>query len=419
VNPIEAVVPARLGTSFRWLLASTVVGNVGDGVALAAGPLLVASQTHDPLLVAAAAFLQRLPWLVLGVFAGAIVDRIDRRRLVIAVDSLRAVVLAALTATIVTGVVDITVVLVVMFVIGTAEVFADIAGSTLLPNMVAREDLGIGNARLMGSYLVTNQLVGPPIGAALFVAGRAWPFGVNALCCLLGAMLVARVAVRPVPDDERARRSVRAEVADGVRWLWRHPPVRTLALTILLFNLTYGAAWSVLVLYATQRLGMSEFGFGLLTTAVAVGGAVGIASYGWLERHFSLGNMMRACLLTETLSHLAFALTRSPYVAMTTMVAFGAEAFVWATTSTTVRQRAVPSALLGRVQSVYMIGLFGGLLVGQAIGGVLARHWGLTAPFWFGFVGSALLLAGIWRPLTSIAHAGDKGRRSTAGPAEA
>ena len=399
------VAPSRLGQSFRWLLGSSVISNIGDGIALAAGPLLVASATQDPLLVAAAAFLLRLPWLLFGVVAGAYVDRLDRRLLVIAVDSFRAVVLAVLTITILTGVVNIALVLIAMFVIGTAETFADIASSTLLPSVVASKDLGVGNARLLGGFLVANQLVGPPIGAVLFTVGRSWPFAVNVLCCLLGAVLMLRVVVRPVEVIER--RSVRHEVAEGVRWLWHHAPMRTLAITIVLFNVTYGAAWSVLVLYSTRVLHMSEAGFGLLITAGAVGGLVGTTSYGWLERHFSLAALMRVGLIIETFTHLALALTRLPWVALLVMVVFGAHAFVWGTTSTTVRQRAVPGDLLGRVTSVYMIGVVGGMVIGTALGGVLADAWGLTAPFWFGFAGSAVLVAVLWRELGHIAHAGE------------
>ena len=98
VNLLEGVAPARLGKPFRWLLGSVVVSNVGDGIALAAGPLLVASETQDPLLVAAAVFLQQLPWLLFGVVAGAYVDRVDRRLIVAGVDALRGLVLLVLTA---------------------------------------------------------------------------------------------------------------------------------------------------------------------------------------------------------------------------------------------------------------------------------------------------------------------------------
>ena len=119
---VESISPARLGTSFRWLLASSWISNIGDGMALAAGPLLVASQTHDPLLVALAALLQRMPWLLFGLHAGVVADRVDRRLIVVAVDLMRAFVLVALAIMIVTDVVNVGVVLVAMFVLGTAEI---------------------------------------------------------------------------------------------------------------------------------------------------------------------------------------------------------------------------------------------------------------------------------------------------------
>ena len=183
--------------------------------------------------------------------------------------------------------------------------------------------------------------------------------------------------------------------------------MRTLALTIFAFNVTYGAAWAVLVLYASERLGMSEVGFGFLTTAVAVGGLIGISAYGRLERRFSLADIMRGGLLIETFTHLVLALTTSAAVALATMVVFGAHAFVWGTTSTVVRQRAVPDELLGRVGGVYRVAIVGGLVIGAPIGGLLARAYGITAPFWFGFIGSALLVAILWRQFDKIVHAGD------------
>lgn len=406
---VETVAPARLGAGFRWLLSSAVVNNLGDGMALAAGPLLVASLTQDPLLVSMAALLQRLPFLLFGFLAGAVVDRMDRRRLVVRVDLFRAVALVALASTIGTGVVSIWVVLATMFVLGTAETFADTASQTLLPGLVPRVDLGIANARMQGAFITANQLTGPPIGAFLFAVGMAWPFGVNAACFALGAVLVARItlsrAVTPTRDNPAT--SVGHDIAEGVRWLWHHRPMRTLALTIVAFNVTFGAAWSVLVLYAGQRLGMGEVGFGLLITAGALGGLIGTACYGWLERHFNLADIMRVGLLIETLTHLALALTTSSWVALLVMVVFGAHAFVWGTTSATVRQRAVPDHLLGRVTSVYMIGVIGGLVVGAPLGGLMARWWGITGPFWFGFVGSAVLVMLLWREFGHIVHSSE------------
>jgi MFS family permease len=402
----ETLAPTRLGSSFRWLLSATVVNNVGDGVAISAGPLLVASQTRDPLLVSMALLAEYLPVLLFGVVGGAAADRFDRRGMVVVVNLGRAFVLVALTATIISGTVNIALVLVTLFVLGTAETFADAASSAILPGLVAREDLGVANARMQGAFLLMNQLVTPPIGAFLFAAGMALPFATNAACFALGAVLVSRVATS-TRNELKERPGFATEMVEGVRWLVAHPPMRTLALTILTFNVTYGAAWSVLVLYAGDRLGMNEVGFGLLTTAIAVGGVVGIVSYGRLERRFSLADIMRVGLLIETFTHLSLALTTLPGVALGTLVVFGAHAFVWNTTATVVRQRAVPDELLGRVGGVYRVAIVGGLVIGTPLGGLLAKTFGITAPFWFGFVGSAVLVAILWRQFDHIVHAGE------------
>ena len=383
--------------------------NLGDGVAIAAGPLLVASKTDDPFLVSMALLAEYLPTLLFGVVAGAVADRFDRRLVVAVVNLVRAVVLTVLTVTIATGTVEIAVILVVLFALGTAETFVDTAGSALVPRLVEREDLGTANARMEGAYILTNQLIGPPIGAFLFVVGMALPFATNAACFALGALLVTRVAASATRVSEEAGEGtgIVADMREGLQWLAGHAPMRTLALTIFAFNVTYGAAFAVLVLYASERLGMDAVGFGLLTTAVAIGGIIGTASYGSLERRFRLADIMRVGLVIETFTHLVLALTTSAAVALLTLGVFGAHAFVWGTTSTVVRQRAVPDAMLGRVTGIYHVALVGGLVIGTPLGGLLASVYGITAPFWFGFVGSAILVVVLWRQFDLIVHAGD------------
>jgi predicted MFS family arabinose efflux permease len=401
---VDTVAPARLGVGFRWLLASSWITNLGDGVAIAAGPLLVASQTDDAILVAMAALVQWLPPLLFGLYAGAWSDRVDRRMIVVSVNLVRAVVLVVIATSIVTGMVSIAVVLLALFLLGTAEVFADNASQTILPMLVRRQDLAIANARIQAGFITVNQLAGPPIGAALFAAGMAWPFVGEAALVVMGALLVSRVVLPALPRDPTRTTAIRHEIAEGFRWVRHHAAVRTLVLTIFTFNITYGAAWSVLVLYAAQRLGLGEIGFGLLTTMLASGGLLGTLSYGWITRRVSLGNIMRIGLIIETLTHLGLAITTEPAVAMAIFFAFGAHAFVWGTTSVTVRQRAVPAELQGRVGSVNTVGVFGGLVVGSGIGGLLAQNFSVTAPFWFAFAGSALFVVLIWRQLAHIAH---------------
>ena len=405
------IAPSRLGRSFRWLLASSWVTNLGDGITLAAGPLLVASQTRSPLTVAMAAFLLRLPWLLFGLYAGVVADRLNRRMIVIVTGLARLAILLLLVTSIVTHRVDIAVVLAALLLFGVVETFGDTTTTTLLPMLVDKPDLGIANSRAMTGVVVWNQLAGPPVGAALFAAGMALPFVSESVCVLAGVLLISKVRL-PAHGAPGEHSRVRDEIREGWRWLWEHAAVRTLAITIFTFNVTFGAAWSVLVLYARERLGMGALGFGLITTAMAVGGLLGGASYGWLERHLRLGVIMRGGLIIETLTHLALALTRWPWFALIVFVIFGAHSFVWGTTSTSVRQRAVPAQFQGRVGSVYLTAVVGGIVIGSVLGGLVASAWGVTAPFWFAFGGSAIILALIWRSLLNIAHADEHARAS-------
>jgi MFS family permease len=411
----DLIAPARLGRDFRWLLASSWTTNLGDGITLAAGPLLVASQTHNPLAVAMAAFLQRLPWLIFGLYAGVVADRVSRRLIVIGTGLVRAVILLLLIAAILIHHVDTAVVLVALFLFGVNETLGDTTTSTLLPMLVGKDDLGLGNARSLTGVIVWNQMAGPPIGAVLFAAGTALPFVSETVCVLAGVLLFTRVRLPAQSGQSRIAR-VHQDIREGWLWLWNHPAVRTLAITIFTFNVTFGAAWSVLVLYARERLGMNALGFGLITTALAVGGLLGTACYGWLERRIPLGVIMRGGLIIETFTHLTLALTRWIWLALIVFTIFGAHAFIWGTTSTSVRQRAVPAEFQGRVSSVYLTGVVGGIVIGSALGGLVASLWGITAPFWFAFVGSAIILALIWRSLLNIAHE-DRSQRAAPAPA--
>ncbi|MDT5033403.1 MAG: hypothetical protein QOC94_3574 [Actinoplanes sp.] len=404
ITVVETLAPARLGRSFRWLLSSSWTTNLGDGVAGAAGPLLVASLTRDPFLIALAALARWAPPLIFGLWSGVVSDRLDRRRIVLAADGFRAFLLAGLTLLLVTGTASVATALVTLTLLTIAEVFADNASATLVPTLVGRDDLVLANARMQTGFLTLNQLAGPPIGAALFAAGRAWPFVTETVLVAAGVLLIARITLPAVQSPADRPGSAWRDIAEGFRWVVRHPAVRTLVLTILIFNVTFGAAWSVLVLYASERLGLGAIGFGLLATVSAVGGLIGTGLYGRLTRRVSLGNVMRAGLIIETLTHLALAVTTTAWVAMVIFLIFGAHAFVWGTTSVAVRQRAVPLHLQGRVGSVNTIGVYGGLVIGSAVGGALAGHFGVTAPFWFAFAGSAIFVAALWRQLTDIAH---------------
>lgn len=396
-----------LGSRFRRLWAASTLTNLGDGAFLAAGPLLVASVSTDPLAVGSAVAVQQLPWLLFGLVSGAVVDRFDRRRLVVVVNVVRAVVLGLLSVAILLDGASLAVIYGALFVLGTGETVADNATGTLVVRVVPHDQLGTANARLSAVFTVGNQLAGPPLGAWLFAVSAAAPFGLHALAFAGSALLIATLAL---PADDPAgtdaapvrRPALNRQIAEGVRWLWGHRGLRTLTGCIAVMNLTFMAAFATWVLYGTQRLGLTQLQFGFLLTAGAVGGLAGAWLYPRLEVRFGRVLLVRVGLLVEAATHLVLASTTSPAIVYATMTLFGAHAVVWGTVATTVRQRSVPGQLLGRVTSVFFFASTGAAAIGAAVGSLVARTYGLTANFWIASGTITVLTVLAWRPLAAV-----------------
>ena len=410
-----SVFPPRMGRDFRWLVASSWTTNLGDGIVLAAGPLLIAAETPNAGLVGLAWMLSRLPWLLFGLYAGVVADRLDRRSIMMVANGLRAGVLAVFAAAIAADAVGVAAILAALFVLGVAEVFADNTASTLVPMVVAVEDLTTANARVTLGFVTLNQLVGPPIGAALFTLGLWLPFAAQAATMALGVVLVSRVfgaKGRPISSDSAG--SITEAIGEGMKWLWGHPRIRMLTILIFLFNITFGAAFSVLVILASERLGLDELGYGLLVGSAAVGGVIGATAFGWTERRIGVVSIMRMGLIIETTTHLVLATTTQQVVAFAILILFGTHAAMWGTLSTSIRQAAVPLDYQGRVSSVYQLALQGGLVIGAGAGALIAGTVSVTAVYWFGFIGSGLILAVIWPQIGQIAVIAAEG--SATGP---
>lgn len=395
-SPLSRLAPPRLGRDFDRYWLSYTISAIGDGALLSAGPLLVSQRSEDPALVAGAAFVSQLPFLLLSLVAGAYVDRLDRRRVLIAANLLRGSALVVLTTAVVLGGAGIPLIYVALFTVGVGDVLATGSASSLLPSMVSPGDLARANARIFGSYTVCVQLIGPPIGAVLFVAGSALPFGLDAVTFFAAAALVARMSSVGTPSSGQREHLLR-EVRAGVRWLWQHQVLRVLAVTICIMNITFMGVMAVFVLYAKQRLGLGPTGYGLLLTASAVGGLVGTGYAARLETRFGAGALLRAGLVVEGLTHVGLAVTRDGYVAAAVMTVFGVHALVWGVVTVTIRQRVVPDELRGRVNGVYALFSVGGAAVGALTGGWIAHAWGITAPFWVAAGVVALLTPAVWR----------------------
>jgi MFS family permease len=396
----------RLGRDYAKLWTASAVSNVGDGMMLAAGPLLLASLTDDPALVGGAVFAQQLPWLLFALVSGVYVDRLDRRRLIVVVNLCRGAIVAGLAAAVWADVVTVPLVYLVCFLLGTAETLADNAFSALLPGIVSSRALPRANARLFATNIVGNQLGGPPLGAYLFVVAAAVPFGLDAATFVAAALLIGALRHRPAePPTEAERRGLRADIAEGVRALWHHPVLRMIALCLCLMNVTLMAAFSLLVLYARERLGLPPVGYGVLLAMSAAGALLGTLVVSRLERRFGAAWVLRVGLVIETATHLVLALDRIPWVAAVTLFVFGVHAACWGTIAVTVRQRAVPDRLRGRTNSVYFLFGVGGSALGALLGGLVARPLGLTAPFWGAFAIMIVLTAVAWRLFTPAAMA--------------
>ncbi|SBT39478.1 MFS transporter [Micromonospora auratinigra] len=399
----------RLGRDFHRLWTASAVSNLGDGVTMVAGPLLVASISRDPAAVAAATLAPQLPWLLFALVSGALVDRLDRRRLIVAVNLGRGLVLAALAVAVLTGVATVPLICLAFFLTGVGETLADTASGALLPSVVPAERLEQANSRLFATFVIGNQFAAKPLGAYLFVLAAALPFGFDAATFGLAALLLALLRWRPVPPPAApagtgGRRSLRADVAVGVRALWAVPVLRTLAGSIAVMNVAFCAAFAVFVLYARQRLGLSEVGYGLLLTASALGGLAGSTLATRLRSRFGTPTLLRVGLLIEVALQVVLATTRQPWVAGAALAVWGVHTMVWGVLVVSLRQRLVPDALRGRVNSVYSLADLGGAAVGTALGGALAQASGsVLAPFWLAAAAMGVLTALVWRRLADTA----------------
>ncbi|GII21555.1 MFS transporter [Planosporangium mesophilum] len=375
---------------------------LGNGVMLVAAPLLAASMTSSPLLVSGTTFALTLPWLLFSLPSGALVDRLDRRRVMVVVDWIRAAAIGGVGVAVALHWDSLMLLYAVMFLIGVGETLFRAANLSMLPSVVGSDLLERANSRLTAARTVLHDMIAGPLGGFLFAVAAAVPLLVNAGSFAVGAVLLGLLSGTFRPDgrpgpDPAARPSFRYEVAAGLRWLLAHRLLRTLAILIGLLNVTLSAALSILVLLATKRLGLGSIGYGLLFTALAVGGLVGALFGERLVQRFTASVTLRAGLIVETLFHLAMALSTGPIPVGVALAVFGVHDALWMIVTTSLRQRLTPPEMLGRVNSAYLFLAAGGNAVGALLGGAIASRFGLTAPFWIAFVVAAIVTAATWR----------------------
>ncbi|QIN80919.1 MFS transporter [Rubrobacter marinus] len=365
--------------------AASTISNLGDGITLVAGPLLAATLTRDPVLVAGLLFAQQLPWLLFSLPSGALVDRLDRRLTMGAVDLFRCVILGILGLAVMADWATLPLLYAVFFLLGTSETLFANASLAIMPSVVAKDQLEKANGRLFAAELVTNQFAGGPIGGALFAVAAALPFLLDAGTFAASAALVLALRGRfRVSEDGGARgTSLWSEIAEGVGWLTRHRLLLALALMLGAGNLVFSATFSVLVLYAQDVLGLGGVGYGLLLTAGGVGGFLGSLLAGRIGALLGTGRALFAVMFVQGPAFAGVALSGNPFVVGAMIAVDGFAAFSWNVLTFALRQTLIPDRLLGRVTSVYRLIGVGSGAFGALIGGLLARSFGLSAPFWF------------------------------------
>jgi predicted MFS family arabinose efflux permease len=392
-----------LGWRFAKLWTASTLSALGSGLATIAAPLYVAAHTRSALLVSATSGASWLPWLLFAIPGGVLVDRADRRRLMVTIDWSRVVIMGVLATAMLAGRSSIALLDVVLFLINTGEVVFRSASQTMTPSVVPRAELERANGWLIGGTTLMQNMVAGPLGGFLFVVAASVPFFVNAGTYAASAALVGLVAgvyraSTPAGSAQDGQReSVRAEVAEGFRWLLHQRLLRTMSLLIGLLNVTLTATMAVLVLLAKERLHLGSVGYGTLFTCEAAGGILGAVGGHWLIRRVTATWTIRVGLLIEAGLHLTLATSRSAYIVGFMMFVFGIHASLWSIVAASLRQRLTPPAMLGRVSSTNLFISAGGNCIGALLGGTLAAAFGITAPYWVAFAVAVVVSVTTWR----------------------
>lgn len=368
--------PSKIGV----LLSATGIAIIGQGMALTAAPLLAADLSRNPLAVSAVTAATYAAVLFLGLPAGALVDRWPLRRVMVATDLLRFLLLGVFALLVHAGFASVPLLVLVVFLVGVGNSFFDPAAQAAIPGVVGRDPaaLASANGKLWALDTFGRGLAGPPLGALAFAAVAALPFGAQGLAFLVSALLLTRLGEPRPPVVHREHRSLRVEISDGVRFLAQHVQLRTLTLGMASFNLGYNIAFAPLVLFVQDRLSLGSLGFGLLIAVAAVGGIVG----GWVAARLptttSAIHVYAGALAVQGCAWLIAALGQHPAAAGAGMFCIGLAATVVSVVGGSARQLLTPDDRLGRVVAATRVLGIGSAGVGALIGGAIARYSGLV-----------------------------------------
>jgi MFS family permease len=372
--------PALLARNrnYRLLFSASSVSNLGDGVSALALPWLATLLTRDAVSIALVAMAGRLPWFLFSLPAGVWTDRADRRLLMVRADAVRMVLTLGIVALALSvpaspppgGAASMILVLAgLAFLLGTAEVLRDNAAQTVLPSIVAMDDLEAANGQMWSAEQVMGQFVGPPLAGVLIGLGIAVPFGFDAATFAIAAALVWLLALPPRAATGSPR--FWPALVDGFRWIRSHPLILRLAVVLGLVNFCATAGLTVLVLYAQEVLGLSAFGYGLLLTSAAAGAVIGGLAAPVIARRIGMRASLLSGLGTFSMSYFLLAVAVSPMLAGAALFVEAAGAMLWNVVTVSYRQRTIPDDILGRVNAIYRFLGWGMMPLGALAGGAI------------------------------------------------
>jgi MFS family permease len=387
----------RLGSAYWRLWWANAVSYAGDGALVSALPLFAVTVTKDPRLISLVSAAMFLPWLLLSLPAGAIVDRHDRVALMWRSQAVQFAVMGTATVLIMTRVAGIAVLAAAGFLLGCAEVVFSNAEQSALPALVPADLLPRANGNQQVVLTIGETFAGPPLGSALFAVRAALPFGLDAVSFAGSAALLAGLP-RTAPSravQARSQQRMRAQIAEGVRWLAGHRLLRTVALLLGVSNFSSQMGQATLVLLATQTLHVGTRGYGLLWTAAAIGSVLGGLVNPAITRRLGLLPSLTVAMATFAAVDAGIGLAPNFAVAAALMACNGFFVTMWNVVTVTLRQRIVPAELLGRVNSVYRMLGWGLMPLGALAGGFIAHAAGLRAAYVVAGVlsGAALIAA--------------------------
>jgi MFS family permease len=369
----------RLSSGYWRLWWAGAISTVGDGVLVAAVPLLAITITDDPRLVSAVSAAAYLPWLLLSLHTGVLVDRHDRVNLMWRAQVVQALVVSLIAGLAAVGHLGIPLLALLVFALGAGEVVVRNAAQAIVPDLVPVPLLPKANGYQQTATTIGQQFVGAPIGGLLMAVAVAAPFGLDAVTFLVSAALLATLPRRGRPQLERP--PMRTAIADGVFWLVRHRLFRTLAMLGAVHNFCYQLGNVTLVLLATQTLHLDGRGYGLLLAAAAVGSVLcGLVNARIINRLGALRALVTALAASIVVS---FGIGLSPNATLLGLLLAvgGFVTTMWNIVTVSLRQELIPSGLLGRVNSIYRMLGWGSMPLGALVGGFIAHEFGLRAPY--------------------------------------